>query len=84
MPRITLAPARQYRRPVRLDKPKIIRRTADKQLVRHDIRAIVTCKPELKPAIFTAYQNAPPMGQQFLKEAQEEIDPALLAGLRPK
>jgi hypothetical protein len=55
-----------------------------RQLVSHDIRTIVTRKPELKPTILTAYQNATPTGQQFLKETLEEIDPTLLTALRPK
>jgi hypothetical protein len=54
------------------------------QLVRHDIRTIVTRKLELKPAILTAYQNAFPNGQQFLEETLEEIDPSLLATLRSR
>lgn len=54
------------------------------QLVRHDIRTIVTRKLELKPAILTAYQNAFPNGQKFLEETLEEIDPSLLAKLRSR
>jgi hypothetical protein len=52
------------------------------QLVRHDIRTIVTRKPELKPTILTAYRDALPMGRQFLEETLEEVDPTLLATLR--
>jgi hypothetical protein len=54
------------------------------QLVRHDLRTIFTRKPELKPAILTAYRDALPIGQQFLEETLAEIDPALLARLRSK
>ncbi len=52
------------------------------ELVRHDIRTIVTRKPELKPAILAAYRDALPTGRQFLEEALKEIDPALT--LRPE
>ena len=54
------------------------------ELVRHDIRTIVTRKPELKPAILTAYRDALPTGRQFLEETLKEIDPALLPMLRPR
>jgi hypothetical protein len=53
-------------------------------LVRHDIRTIVTRKPELKPAILAAYRDALPIGQQFLEETLEEVDPTLLGKLRSK
>ena len=54
------------------------------QLVRHDIRIIVTRNPKLEPAIVAAYRNALPPGRKFLEETLEEIDPALLARLWPK
>ncbi len=54
------------------------------QLVRHDIRIILTRKPELIPAILAAYRDASPMGQQFLEATLKEIDPTLLASLRSK
>jgi hypothetical protein len=54
------------------------------QLVRHDIRIIVTRKPELIPAILAAYRDALPMGQQFLEATLKEVDPTLLAKLRSK
>lgn len=54
------------------------------ELVRHDIRTIVTRKPELKPAILAAYRDALLIGQQFLEETLEEIDPILLMRLRSK
>jgi hypothetical protein len=52
------------------------------QLVSHDIRIIVSRKPELKPAILLAYRDAPPGGQQFIEKTLEEMDPTLLATLR--
>jgi hypothetical protein len=54
------------------------------ELVRHDVRAIVLRLPELKPAIVTAYRDSLPAGRQFLEKTLEEIDPTLLASLRPK
>lgn len=60
---------------------------ADKQLqqlVHHEVRTIVTRKPELKPAILAAYRDALPIGQQFLEETLQELDPGLFAMLRKK
>ena len=54
------------------------------ELVRHEIRTIITRKPELKPAILAAYRDASPTGRQFLEETLEESDPTLLATLRAK
>ena len=52
------------------------------QLVRHDIRTIVIHKPELKPAILATYRGALPIGQQFIEETLEEVDPTLLTKIR--
>ena len=52
------------------------------QLVRHDIRTIITRKPELKPAISAAYRDAPALGQRFLEDTLKQIDPAMLDKLR--
>jgi hypothetical protein len=52
------------------------------QLVSHDVRVIVTRKPELKPVILAAYRDALPTGQQFIEQTLQEIDPTLLASLR--
>ena len=54
------------------------------QLVRHDIRAIVTRKPELEPVILEAYRDALPTGRSFLEETLKEIDPTLILMLQPK
>lgn len=53
------------------------------QLVRHDIRTIITRKPELKPAILAAYRDAPALGRQFLEDTLRQIDPTMLENLRP-
>jgi hypothetical protein len=52
------------------------------QLVRHDIRAVVTRKPELKSAVLDAYRHALPVGQQFIEETLKEMDPTLLSTLQ--
>src|SRR5712692_7253780 len=39
------------------------------QMLRRDVRPIVTRHPQLKPAIATAYRDAPPAGKRFLREA---------------
>jgi hypothetical protein len=54
------------------------------EFLRHDIRTIVTRRPELKPAIAAAYRDALPAAQRFLEKVLEEVDPSLLASLRPK
>jgi hypothetical protein len=54
------------------------------QLVLHDIRIIVTRKPELKPAILSAYTKGLPIGQQFLMKALKDLDPSLLAKIQLK
>jgi hypothetical protein len=54
------------------------------QLVRHDMRIILTHKPELIPTILAAYRDGSPAGQQFLEVTLNEIDPTLLASLRSK
>lgn len=53
------------------------------ELVRHDIGVIISRKPELKPAILSAYAEAQPTGRQFLEEAVKELDPSLFAELQP-
>lgn len=54
------------------------------EFLRHDIRTIVTRKPEPKPAIVAAYRDALPAGQRALEYALGDLDPNLLATLRPK
>jgi len=55
-----------------------------RELVRHDIRTIVSRKPELNPSILAAYREALPSGRQFIEETLDQIDPGLLAKLRFK
>ena len=73
--------------PLRLQLALRSNAIADKQLqqlVYHEIGTIVTRKPELKPAILAAYRDALPIGQQFLEETLQELDPVLYATLRKK
>lgn len=55
-----------------------------RRLVSHDIRIIVTRRPELEPVIRTAYRAAPPSGRQFIEQVLGELDPSLLARLQPQ
>jgi hypothetical protein len=52
------------------------------QLVKHDIRTIITHKPELKSAILAAYREALPNGKKFLEEMLQQLDPTLLERIR--
>jgi hypothetical protein len=54
------------------------------QLVRHDLRTIVTRKPEMKSAIVNAYQYALPEGRQFAQDTLKELEPNLLSNLPQK
>jgi len=51
-------------------------------LIEQQIRTAALHKPELKPAIAAAYQDASPAGQQFIEGKLAEIDPHFLAELR--
>jgi hypothetical protein len=51
------------------------------QLVAHDLRTIVSRKPDLKPAILDAYQYASPEGQQFVRDTLKDLDQNLLSSL---
>jgi hypothetical protein len=52
------------------------------QLVRRDIRVIVTRRTQSKDSILAAYDNALPAAKQFFEEALGALDPALLASIR--
>jgi hypothetical protein len=51
-------------------------------LVAAEIRTIERERPDLKPAIVTAYRDANAPGRQFLEEAIGTFDPDLLAAMR--
>jgi hypothetical protein len=53
-----------------------------RQLVRHELRTIMSRKPALKPAIIAAYREADPAARRLIEEVVSEQDPKLLASLR--
>ncbi|WGD50681.1 hypothetical protein QA641_34610 [Bradyrhizobium sp. CB1650] len=53
-----------------------------KDVVRNDLRLIMTRRPELKSAIVSAYRRASVLGKTFLEYAVQSIDPSFLATLR--
>lgn len=53
-----------------------------RDLVRNDIRLIMTRRPELKPAIVSAYRRASDLGKSFFQDAVQSIDPSFVPILR--
>ncbi|MBR0697947.1 hypothetical protein [Bradyrhizobium lablabi] len=53
-----------------------------KDLARNDVQLIMTRRPELKPAIVSAYRRASDLGKAFLQDAVQSIDPAFAQTLR--
>jgi len=53
-----------------------------KDLVRNDVQLIMTRRPELKPAIVSAYRRASDLGKSFLQDAVQSIDPSFVPTLR--
>lgn len=53
-----------------------------KDIVRNDVRLIMTRRPELKSAIVSNYRRASALGKTFLEYVVESIDPSFLATLR--
>ena len=71
--------------PIRLDTATSFDALADpdlKELVRGDVRLMVTRQPALKPAVVSAYRRASNLGKAFLEESVRSIDPQFLAILR--
>jgi hypothetical protein len=50
-----------------------------KSSVALDIQRIIMLRPDLKPAITLAYQNALPKGREIIEAALKQIDPSFLA-----
>jgi hypothetical protein len=46
-----------------------------------DIQRIIMLRPDLKPAITLAYQNALPKGREIIEAALKQIDPSFLAAI---
>ncbi|WP_426434937.1 hypothetical protein [Bradyrhizobium genosp. P] len=53
-----------------------------KDLVGNDVQLIMTRRPELKPAIVSAYRRASDLGKAFLRDAVQSIDPTFVPALR--
>ncbi len=71
--------------PVRLDMATLSDALADpdvKELVRGDVRLMVTRQPDMRAAVVLAYRRASRLGKAFLEESIQSIDPALLSMLR--
>lgn len=53
-------------------------------LVAQEIRHVVMQRPELKPAIASAYKSARPKGREVVEAVLEEADPGFLATIRAR
>ena len=51
-------------------------------MIRRDIRLVITRTPVLKPALVAVYNAASAPNKQFVERAVSEVDPALAAGMR--
>jgi len=51
-------------------------------LVGRELRMIVTHRPDLRPALFSAYRHASPDGRRFIEAEVGSLDPGLLGTLR--
>ena len=70
---------------VRLDLANSSNALADpdvRELARGDVRLILLRRPELRPAVASAYRRASTLGKAFLDDAIRSIDPSFLAALR--
>lgn len=63
-------------------RPNAIQDPEIQDMVRRDIRVIVTKSPALKPTLATAYRTSSAEGKAFLDRAMSEIDPVYLAVIR--
>ena len=52
------------------------------EMVRRDIRMIITCEPDLKPAVIAAYKNAPTTTKKFMENVISEVDQQFLDSVR--
>jgi hypothetical protein len=71
--------------PVRLDTATLFDALVDpdlKELVRGDVRLMLTRQGDLGKAVVAAYQRASSQGKAFLTEAVQSIDPSFLPALR--
>jgi hypothetical protein len=71
--------------PVRLDMATLSDALAYpdvKELVRGDVRLMVTRQPDMRGAVVLAYRRASTLGKAFLEESIQSIDPRFLSTLR--
>jgi hypothetical protein len=71
--------------PVRLDMATLSDALADpdvKELVRGDVRLMLTRQPDMRAAVVLAYRRASRLGKAFLEESIQSIDPPFLSMLR--
>jgi hypothetical protein len=52
------------------------------EMVRRDIRIIITRQPDLKPTVIAAYKNAPTTNKKFIENVISEVDQQFLASVR--
>lgn len=63
-------------------RPDAIRDPEIQDMIRRDIRVVVTKSPTLRSALATAYKASSAEGKIFLDRAISEVDPVYLAGIR--
>lgn len=63
-------------------RPNAIQDPEIQDMIKRDIRVVVTKSPELKPALATAYRTSSVEGKAFLDRTISEIDPVYLAVIR--
>lgn len=71
--------------PVRLDTATLSDALIDPdlaELVRGDVRLMLTRRVEMKAAVLQAYRRASKQGKEFLEQAVKAIDPAWATTLR--
>jgi hypothetical protein len=51
------------------------------EMLRHDIRIIITRRPDLKPTIIAAYKSASMANKKFIEMVISEVDPQFLAAI---
>ncbi len=71
--------------PLRLQvslQPNNLKDSEIQDLIKRDIRFVVTKAPSLKPALIAAYKAAPPASKAMVERLVTEIDPTYLAAMR--
>lgn len=67
---------------VALSRDALVRDVELRDLIRRDIKVIVTRQPALKPALVTAYRSASADGKSFAEILVSEFDPTYLQNMR--